>query len=134
MFNDPHTFLYLTDYPDHRGNIFEMLRFKDQGVPGDGQIYCFSILPDIRRGDHYHADKREWASCVYGTVDVFVEDKNGIKQKFALDWKKPSVIYFHPYTAHTFINNSNDVAVVVAYSSKQLDKLNPDTISKIVNL
>ena len=133
MFNKPYELVRLTEYPDHRGNIFEILRFKDQGVPGEGQIYCFSIVPGVRRGDHYHTMKREWASCVSGNTFVLVEDKDGNKEKILLDASQPSVIYFHPYTTHTFINEGDTTAVVVSYSSKQLDKSDPDTVPKFID-
>ena len=133
MFSKPYEIMELKDYPDHRGNIFEILRFKDQEIPGTGQIYCFSIVPGVRRGDHFHTTKREWASCVYGKVYVAAEDMEGNKSKMLLDSKKPSLIYFHPYTTHVFINEGSEEAVVVSYSSKQLDKENPDTIPKIID-
>lgn len=132
MFTKSYEHIYLTDYPDQRGNIFEMLRFKDHGVPGEGQIYCFTILPGVRRGDHYHTTKREWATCVHGSAVVLVEDKDGNKEKIILNAEKPSVIYFHPYTSHTFINENDILAAVVSYSSKQLDKENPDTHKKFI--
>jgi dTDP-4-dehydrorhamnose 3,5-epimerase-like enzyme len=130
MFTKPYEHIRLQDYPDNRGNLFEILRFKDQGVPGEGQIYCFTIVPGVRRGDHYHTMKREWASCVSGKVSVLVEDKDGNKEKILLHADEPSVIYFHPYTVHTFINEGDALATIVSYSSKQLDKENPDTIPK----
>jgi UDP-2-acetamido-2,6-beta-L-arabino-hexul-4-ose reductase len=132
MFSKPYEYLKLQDYPDNRGNLFEILRFKDQGVPGEGQIYCFTILPGVRRGDHYHTSKREWASCVSGNVSVLVEDKDGNKEKILMDSKVPSVVYFHPYTTHAFLNEDDKESVIVSYSSKQLDKANPDTISKVI--
>ncbi len=44
----------LSTHTDKRGFLFEILRFKDNGIPGDGQLYTFSIEPGKRRGDHYH--------------------------------------------------------------------------------
>ncbi len=134
MFSKPYEFVYLTDYPDNRGNLFEMLRFKDQGIPGEGQIYCFTINTGVRRGDHYHTHKREWASCVSGEAVVFVEDSKGNKEKLILKADKPSVVYFHPYTAHTFLNERDSLAVIISYSSKQLDKANPDTFPKFIEI
>lgn len=133
MFNKPYEFVRLVDHPDHRGNLFEILRFKDQGVPGDGQIYCFTIVPGVRRGDHYHTLKREWASCVAGKTFVLVEDKEGKKEKILLDAKEPSVIYFHPHTSHAFINEHDAIATIVSYSSKQLEAVDHDTFKKFID-
>ncbi|PIR41632.1 MAG: hypothetical protein COV31_00120 [Candidatus Yanofskybacteria bacterium CG10_big_fil_rev_8_21_14_0_10_46_23] len=134
MFNKPYELVRLVDHPDHRGNLFEILRFKDQGVPGDGQIYCFTIFPGVRRGDHYHILKREWASCVAGKVFVILEDKFGNKEKILLDAKEPSVVYFHPYTSHAFLNAGDAVATVVSYSSKQLETPDLDTFKKFIEI
>jgi dTDP-4-dehydrorhamnose 3,5-epimerase-like enzyme len=134
MFTKPYELVKLQAYPDNRGNLFEMLRFKDHGVPGEGQIYCFTINPGVRRGDHYHTMKREWAVCVSGQTFVLVEDTEGNKEKILLSADEPSVIYFHPYTAHSFVNESDGVGVLVSYSSKQLDKENPDTIPKFIEM
>ena len=134
MFHEPYELVHLVEHPDQRGNLFEVLRFKDHGVPGDGQIYCFTIVPGVRRGDHYHVHKREWASCVAGKTFVLVEDKDGNKEKILLDASEPSVIYFHPYTSHAFINESDAVATVVSYSSKQLDSPDTDTFRKFIEI
>jgi len=134
MFDKPFEIIRLADHPDHRGNLFEMLRFKDQGIPGEGQIYCVSLVPGSRRGDHYHTAKREWASCVSGKTFVLVEDRDGNKKKILLDSKEPSVVYFHPYTAHAFVNESDQEAVLVSYSSKQLELADQDTFPKFIKL
>lgn len=108
-----------------------MLRFKDDNIPGEGYIYCFTINPGQRRGGHYHAKKQEWFSCVSGRAVVFIEDKNGGKKRITLDAAKPSVVYCGPYTSHALYNETKDVAVIISYGSRQHDPSDPDTFKKI---
>ena len=41
-------------FDDKRGTLFEALRFKTESIPGNGQIYVYTVEPGARRGDHYH--------------------------------------------------------------------------------
>lgn len=52
--NEPFDTLELKRHDDERGMLFEILRFADHNIPGNGQLYTFSVEPNARRGDHYH--------------------------------------------------------------------------------
>lgn len=120
----------LKNYRDQRGYLFEVLRFTDQYIPSGGQLYTFSIEPGMRRGDHYHNKKQEWFTCVSGEAIVLLSNKNDRKAiKISAD--KPKVVYAAPGTAHALINNSNKVAVIVSYGSKQHDPKDEDTFKQI---
>ncbi len=134
MFKEPFEVIVLKKHSDRRGDLFEILRFKDQSIPGKGYVYCFSINPGQRRGDHYHTKKQEWFSCVAGRAVVLIEDKKGNKKKVILDSKKPAVIYCGPYTSHALYNTSKTPAVLISYGSRQHDPENPDTISKVIEI
>lgn len=133
MFKEPFDIIPLVKHSDPRGDLFEVLRFKDQKIPGEGYIYCFTINPNVRRGDHYHTKKLEWACCVEGEVSVLFEDKDGIKTKVTVNSINPQVIYFGPYTSHTFLNESKKTATVICYGSKQHDPNDSDTFPKIID-
>src|SRR3989344_6899889 len=107
MFKEPYDIIDLERHSDPRGNLFEILRFKDHKIPGEGYVYCFTINPGQRRGDHYHTKKQEWFSCVSGKATVLVEDKEGNKKKIILDADKPAVVYCGPYTSHALYNESS---------------------------
>src|SRR3989344_2412516 len=77
MFKEPYDIIDLERHSDPRGNLFEILRFKDHKIPGEGYVYCFTINYKQRRGDHYHTKKQEWFSCVSGKAVVLVEDRIG---------------------------------------------------------
>ena len=131
-FKEPYDVLNLEPHVDPRGLLFEIMRFKDQNIPGEGYIYTFSINPGVRRGDHYHTRKLEWFTCVYGEAVILIEDKDGNKEKIVLNTTKPKLIYFGPYTSHAVLNESDDVAVIVSYGSKQHDPDDEDTFRKVI--
>lgn len=128
---DPYDVLDLERHVDPRGQLFEILRFKDQNVPGEGQLYTFSIEPGQRRGDHYHEHKREWFTCVYGKATILLNAPDGKRALIELDSEKPKIVYSAPKTVHTLMNNEKSPAVIVSYGSTQHDHENPDTIRKI---
>jgi UDP-2-acetamido-2,6-beta-L-arabino-hexul-4-ose reductase len=127
MFKEPCDIISLKNHNDPRGQLFEMLRFKDDKIPCKGYIYCFTINSGQKRGGHYHKKKREWFSCISGRTTVSIEDKDGNKKKIILDAKNPAVAYCGPYVYHVFSNESKELAIVVSYGFPQHDPNNPDT-------
>jgi len=116
-------------HSDERGALFEMLRFSSQRIPAGGQVYVYTVAPGQRRGDHYHTEKGEWFTCVAGRVQLFLKTKDGEKITLELDNGSPQLIYVGPYTSHAVVNqDADDHAVIVAYSSKEFDPADPDTI------
>lgn len=132
MFNKPFEIVKLENHIDPRGGLFEVLRFKDQSVPGEGQLYCYTVNPHFRRGDHFHEKKHEWTTCVSGEVTMLVEDAEGNQEKITLRAGDPTVVYCAPLTAHAVINDADVVAVIVTYSSTQHEELDPDTVPKFI--
>lgn len=117
---EPFYYIKLEKHIDERGSLFEILRFKDLEIPGDGQLYTFTINPGKRRGDHYHIKKREWFSCVSGRAIVLLSHVNGKKQAYTLSAEEPAVIFVGSGTAHALINESPDqTAVIVSYGTTQ---------------
>ena len=113
-------------YDDKRGTLYEALRFKTENVPGDGQIYVYTVEPGARRGDHYHKNKEEWFLCVSGKLELLIKtQKRKFEKKISSD--SPEVVYVAPGTVHTLINRTKNRSVVIAYASKELDRQNPDT-------
>lgn len=134
MFKEPFDIVDLTKHSDPRGDLFEILRFKDFKVPGEGYIYCFTINQGARRGDHYHERKLEWFSCVSGEAIVLLEDVDGNKKKIILSAIEPKIVYCGPGTSHALMNEKKEPAVMISYGSKQHDPEDPDTFPKRIEL
>jgi UDP-2-acetamido-2,6-beta-L-arabino-hexul-4-ose reductase len=130
IWNAPFDSIKLKRYVDERGMLFEILRFKDYNIPGDGQLYTFSIEPGMRRGDHYHLKKQEWFTCVHGKATVLLTSDKGEDKFVEISAETPEIIYAAPGTAHALLNATNEVAVIVSYGSKQHDPDDEDTFSK----
>lgn len=129
--NEPFDYFKLEKHTDERGFLFEILRYRDFKIPGDGQLYVFSINPGKRRGDHYHIKKREWFSCVSGRAIVLLSNLNGKKQAYTLSAEEPAVIYVGSGTVHALINESlEQTAVIVSYGTTQHIKEDMDSFHK----
>ena len=64
--------------------------------------------------------------CVSGELELLLKtNKKRIKKKISA--KEPEIIYVAPGTIHTLINRNENISVVVAYASEELDKEYPDT-------
>lgn len=127
----PFDVLKLRKHSDSRGFLFEILRFVDHSIPGQGQVYVFSIEPGRRRGDHYHLRKQEWFTCVYGRVVVLLSSSEGRVMACEISVDDPSLVYAAPATAHALLNETGDVAVVVSYGSEQHTPDDEDTYYQI---
>ena len=127
---EPFDHLDLKAYVDERGFLFEILRFKDYNIPGDGQLYTFSIEPGMRRGDHYHLKKKEWFTCVHGAATVLLTSKDGEDKAVEISAEEPRIIFAAPGSTHALINNSETPSIIVSYGSKQHDPDDEDTYYK----
>lgn len=112
---------------DARGALFEALRFSSQDIPMGGQIYVYTVAPGARRGDHFHERKSEWFTCVAGRVRLLMKTKNGDRVNQMLDADAPQMVFAGPGTSHAVANETQEIAVIVAYASKEFDPADPDT-------
>lgn len=121
----------LERFSDSRGSLFEVLRFREQNIPADGQLYTFSIEPGARRGDHFHLKKEEWFSCVFGEVIVLLTSKIGEDRAIEMGSSRPKIVYVAPGTGHALINRERSPAVIVSYGSHQHNEADPDTFPQV---
>ncbi len=124
----PYAIEPLTVHRDVRGALYEALRFSSQNIPQGGQIYVYTLAPGARRGDHFHEHKSEWFTCVAGRARLLMKTKNGDRVDEALDADAPRMVFAGPGTSHALVNETHEVAVIMAYASKEFDPADPDTI------
>lgn len=130
IWENPFDIKKLKIFRDERGALFEILRYMDDAIPNEGQLYTFTILPGKRRGDHYHRKKREWFTCVYGKATVLLTSQDDRSKAVILSSQSPSVVYVGPGTAHALLNNAQETAVIVSYGSCQHDPNDEDLCQK----
>jgi dTDP-4-dehydrorhamnose 3,5-epimerase-like enzyme len=126
--NEPYLIEALTVHRDARGALYEALRFTSQGIPQGGQIYVYTVAPGERRGDHFHGHKSEWFTCVAGRVRLLMKTQQGDRLDQALDANAPKMVFAGPGTSHAVVNETTEIAVMMAYASKEFDPADPDTI------
>ena len=128
---EPFDVYELTSHVDERGYLIELLRFLDFDIPGQGQLYTFSVNPGKRRGDHYHKRKREWFTCVSGEAIVLLSTADGQKKAVKLNADQPKLVYAGPGASHAVINNTEQTAIMVSYGSEQHNPEDEDTYRQI---
>lgn len=131
--NCSHQISPLQLHSDVRGDLYEALRFTSQSVPPGGQFYVYTINPGHRRGDHYHLQKCEWFICISGQVRILIKTRDGQLVNQIIDSTNPQLVFVGPGSSHAVVNDSSTVACMVAYSSKEFDKLNPDTFHSLAD-
>lgn len=124
----PYAIEALALHRDERGALFEAIRFSSQDIPRGGQIYVYTVAPGARRGDHFHERKSEWFTCVAGRVRLYMKTKDGDCVNKMLDAEAPHMVFAGPGTSHAVANETQEIAVIVAYASKEFDPTDPDTI------
>ncbi|CAM8410812.1 RfbC dTDP-4-dehydrorhamnose 3,5-epimerase and related enzymes [Candidatus Methylopumilus universalis] len=123
----PYEITELTLHSDVRGFLYEAFRFTSQSIPKGGQVYIYSMEPGARRGDHFHIEKSEWVICVSGRVRLLLKTEQDEKVSKELDGRKPELIFLAPRTSHALMNESKDIAIIIAYSSEEFHPDHPDT-------
>jgi UDP-2-acetamido-2,6-beta-L-arabino-hexul-4-ose reductase len=126
----PFTIRPLVPHVDPRGALVELLRFTEQGIPGGGQVYSFTINSGKRRGDHYHHHKQEWFTCVHGRATVLLTPPEGESTACEISADAPVAIYVAPGTSHALINTCDALAVIISYGVPEHDANDPDTYEK----
>jgi dTDP-4-dehydrorhamnose 3,5-epimerase len=124
----PYAIKPLTVHRDLRGTLFEALRFTSWDIPKGGQVYVYTVDPGARRGDHYHEYKSEWFTCVSGRLRLLMKTRGGERIIEMLDSNTPCMVFVGPGTSHAVINETNEVALIMAYASKEFEPDIPDTI------
>ena len=123
----PYAIEPLRMHSDARGALYEALRFTSQDIPRGGQIYIYTVVPSARRGDHFHGHKSEWFTCVAGRVRLLMKTKHGDRVDETLDADAPKMVFVGPGTSHAVVNEAQEIAVIMAYASKEFDPTDPDT-------
>jgi UDP-2-acetamido-2,6-beta-L-arabino-hexul-4-ose reductase len=131
--NKSHSLAALTVHRDERGVLYEALRFSSQNVPLGGQIYIYTVAPGARRGDHFHTHKSEWFVCVAGRVRLLMKTSSGDRIDEMLDADAPKMVFAGTGTSHAVVNETDEVAVIMAYASKEFDPTDPDTIIELAD-
>lgn len=113
----------IKQHNDQRGTFMEVLK-----TPDFGQFSCFTILPKMTRGNHYHHSKTEKFLVVKGralfkflnldTSDTYEKKVNGSDSE---------IVNSIPGWAHNIKNIGDEEMIVMLWSNEIYNSLKPDT-------
>ena len=112
-------------YNDQRGSFIEMLK-----TPDCGQFSCFTILPNVTRGDHYHHSKTEKFLVVNGNARFkFFNLDTQETYEIEVNGNKPEIVESIPGWAHNITNTGKEEITVMLWANEIFDHSKPDTYS-----
>lgn len=117
-------------YTDKRGFLIEFLKADQLNNKKEfAQIYCATLHPGYCRGNHYHKTKDEWITILQGkTTLILIDVLSHEKKEVFLDADSRSLtrVRIGRHLAHAFRNDSDSIAILVAYTTKVYDPNNLD--------
>ncbi len=111
---------------DERGWLVELFKGSLLDNKIKGQIYSFSINPGAKRGNHYHKRKTEWFSILEGRCKLTLQ-RDEDKEEIILDAEDPLLVKVLPNVRHTFENNAEEKAIIIAYIDEEFNPDDADT-------
>jgi len=112
-------------YNDSRGIFMEMLK-----TPDCGQFSCFTVLPNITRGNHYHHSKTEKFLVIKGNACFkFLQLDTSKIYELNVNSDKPEIVESIPGWAHSITNIGKEEMTVMLWSNEIFDHSNPDTFA-----
>ncbi len=115
----------IKSYNDQRGKFIEMLK-----TPDCGQFSCFTVLPNITRGNHYHHSKTEKFLVIKGHArfNFFNLNTSKVYEKI-VNSDKPEIVESIPGWAHNITNIGSEEMTVMLWSNEIFDHSKPDTFT-----
>ena len=110
-------------HTDHRGSFMEMLK-----TPDFGQFSCFTVLPNMTRGNHYHNSKTEKFLIVKGqALFSFLNLDNLERYDLKVNSERPEIIESVPGWAHNITNIGDEEMTVILWSNEIFNPNKSDT-------
>ena len=113
----------MPEYSDERGVFKEFVKTHNSG-----QLSCFSSMPGVARGKHYHNTKVEKFFIIQGKAKFRFKNivSNDVIEIITTS-NDNSIIETIPGWAHEIINIGKEIMHVMLWSSENFDKEKPDT-------
>jgi len=122
----PEAFAY--DVPCHadpRGVFIEMLK-----TPDCGQFSCFTALPGVTRGGHYHHTKTEKFLVIAGTAHFgFRHIESGETHELVVRGGSGRIVETIPGWTHDITNTGEGELIVMLWANEVFDRQRPDTVT-----
>lgn len=115
---------------DSRGWLVKLLmREHIAGRREFGEIYVTAAHRGQVKGNHYHAQAREWFSVIQGTATMSTRVMaTGASALTELSAERPAIVEVAPGVAHAFKNTGSGLMLLLAYADEPYDAHAPDEI------
>lgn len=125
----PQDFKYeVPSYSDERGVFIEMLK-----TPTYGQFSCFTVIPGVTRGSHYHHTKTEKFLVLQGLALMkFRNLVTGEVYEINLSSERFEIVDSIPGWVHDITNIGQEKVIVMLWANEIFDKNKPDCIPCLV--
>jgi dTDP-4-dehydrorhamnose 3,5-epimerase-like enzyme len=113
---------------DARGWLVKLLmREHITGSREFGEIYLTAAHAGEVKGNHYHAQAREWFCVIQGSATMATRVMaSGESALTELHGDQPEIIEVAPGVAHAFRNSGSGLMVLLAYADEPYDAQAPD--------
>ncbi len=117
-------------FKDSRGSLKKILMLSQLKTGSIEEVYLIYTGKGGVRGNHYHKITLEYFTVVSGRAVIVLKDlATEILQELKISADDNKVIKVPPGVAHAFINETRQPLIILAVSTREYNKLDPDTFT-----
>ena len=123
----------LTVQKDERGFLFEIIKKRDLGDKGFGQILLTAAKEGVEKGGHYHLRKNEWFCVIKGEGVLNLQDINTKEVKeISIEENAPVIVHIPPRIAHAIKNVGRGDLYLLVCTDEEFDPKDADTFPIVI--
>jgi dTDP-4-dehydrorhamnose 3,5-epimerase len=117
----------ITPFEDSRGTLKKILMQSQLESCNIEEVYLIYTCKGGVRGNHYHKTTMEYFTVVSGRATIALQDlAAGAIRKLELSADDNKTIKVPPWVAHAFKNQAEEPLIILAVSTREYSKLDPD--------
>lgn len=117
-------------FEDARGSLKKIMLQSQLETGHIEEVYLIYTCKGGVRGNHYHKDTLEYFTVVTGKAIAALKDlATGARHKLELSADDNKVIKVAPGVVHAFKNEDDQPLIILAISTREYNKFNPDTFT-----
>ncbi len=124
------TIMDIIPYEDSRGSLKKILMHSQLEAGSIEEVYLIYTCKGGVRGNHYHKITLEYFTVVSGRATIVLKNlATDLLQKLKVSAGDNKVIKVPPGVAHAFKNETEHPLIILAVSTREYNKLDPDTFA-----
>lgn len=114
---EKHSFVLRTSKPNRVLSVFDVVEVNNILGKTFDTVYVNSMEPGVVAGNHYHKTKEEIFACLFGKLEIYLEDQiTKEKEMIILESGNPVLLSVKPGVVHAVKNISNEMAHLIVFS------------------